>query len=55
MLVRLLLGRGEVPPLAEQVWTCPIAGGRRSVTLRPHRLAVDAGVMGRRDRPVSRG
>ena len=34
-LVRLLLGRGEEPPIDEQGWTCPIAGGRRSVTLRP--------------------
>jgi hypothetical protein len=34
-LVRLLLGRGEEPPIGEQVWSCPIAGGRRSVALRP--------------------
>jgi hypothetical protein len=36
-LVRLLLGRGEEPPIDGRRWTCPIAGGRRSVTLRPGR------------------
>lgn len=30
-LVRLLLGRGEEPPAAEARWSCPIAGGRRTV------------------------
>jgi hypothetical protein len=34
-LVRLLLGRSEAPTAAEQRWTCPIAGGRRTVTLEP--------------------
>ena len=34
-LVRLLLGRGEAPTTSEPRWTCPIAGGRRTVTLRP--------------------
>ena len=34
-LVRLLLGRGEAPRASEPRWTCPIAGGRRTVTLTP--------------------
>ena len=34
-LVRMLLGRGEEFPCAEERWTCPIAGGQRTVTLRP--------------------
>ena len=34
-LVRMLLGRGEESAFAEERWTCPIAGGRRTVTLRP--------------------
>ena len=33
-LVRLLLGCGEVPA-SQPRWTCPIAGGRRTITLRP--------------------
>ena len=33
-LIRILLGRGEEPPAGERgPWTCPIAGGRRTVTL----------------------
>ena len=34
-LVRLLLGCNEVPHASEPRWTCPIAGGRRTVTLTP--------------------
>ena len=34
-LVRLLLGRNEAPNASEPRWTCPIAGGRRTVTLTP--------------------
>ena len=34
-LVRMLLGRGKEFALAEERWTCPIAGGQRTVTLRP--------------------
>jgi hypothetical protein len=34
-LVRMLLGRGEEFALADERWTCPIAGGQRTVTLRP--------------------
>jgi hypothetical protein len=41
-LVRLLLGRGEEPPIDEQGWTCPIAGGRRRVTLRPGPSVADS-------------
>ena len=33
-LIRILLGRSEEPPADERgPWTCPIAGGRRTVTL----------------------
>ena len=32
-LVRLLLGRSEAPNASEPRWTCPIAGGQRTVTL----------------------
>ena len=33
-LIRILLGRSEEPPADERgLWTCPIAGGRRTVTL----------------------
>ena len=32
-LVRLLLGRNEAPNASEPRWTCPIAGGQRTVTL----------------------
>jgi hypothetical protein len=32
-LVRLLFARGQELPTDERRWTCPIAGGRRSVTL----------------------
>ena len=33
-LIRILLGRSEEPPVDERgPWTCPIAGGRRTVTL----------------------
>ncbi len=35
MLVALLLGRGVQPPADEARWTCPIAGGQRTVALRP--------------------
>ena len=34
-LVGLLLGRNEAPSASEPRWTCPIAGGRRTVTLTP--------------------
>jgi hypothetical protein len=34
-LVRLLLGRDEAPNASEPRWTCPIAGGQRTVTLTP--------------------
>lgn len=34
-LVRLLLGRIEAPQSGELRWTCPIAGGQRTVTLAP--------------------
>ena len=34
-LVRLLLGRNEAPKASEPRWTCPIAGGQRTVTLTP--------------------
>ena len=34
-LVRLLLGCNEAPSASEPRWTCPIAGGRRTVTLAP--------------------
>jgi hypothetical protein len=34
-LVRLLLGRNEAPTASEPRWTCPIAGGQRTVTLTP--------------------
>ena len=32
-LVRLLLGRSEPPDVGLPRWTCPIAGGQRTVTL----------------------
>jgi hypothetical protein len=41
-LARPLLGRGEEPPIGEQGWTCPIAGGRRTVTLRPGPSVADS-------------
>ncbi len=34
-LVCLLLGRSEAPNAGQRRWTCPIAGGRRMVTLAP--------------------
>ena len=34
-LVRLLLGRNEAPHGSEPRWSCPIAGGQRTVTLTP--------------------
>ena len=34
-LVALLLGRHEAPNGSEPRWTCPIAGGQRTVTLTP--------------------
>ena len=34
-LVRMLLGRGEEFAFAEERWMCPIAGGQRTVTVRP--------------------
>ena len=34
-LVRLLLGRNEAPNASQPRWTCPIAGGQRTVTLTP--------------------
>jgi hypothetical protein len=37
-LVRLLLGRRDEPSPDESRWTCPIAGGRRTVTLHPATL-----------------
>ena len=32
-LVVLLLGRNEAPNASEPRWTCPIAGGQRTVTV----------------------
>jgi hypothetical protein len=34
-LVRLLLGCNEAPIASEPRWTCPIAGGQRTVKLTP--------------------
>ena len=34
-LVRLLLGCNEAPTAGEPRWTCPLAGGQRTVTLTP--------------------
>ena len=34
-LVRLLLGRSAAPNADQPRWTCPIAGGQRTVTLAP--------------------
>jgi hypothetical protein len=34
-LVRLLLGRSAAPNASPPRWTCPIAGGQRTVTLAP--------------------
>ena len=34
-LVALLLGCNEAPSAGEPRWTCPIAGGQRTVTLTP--------------------
>jgi hypothetical protein len=34
-LVRLLLGRGGTPREEEVSWRCPIAGGQRTITLKP--------------------
>ncbi len=34
-LVALLLGCSEAPCASEPRWTCPIAGGHRTVTLTP--------------------
>jgi hypothetical protein len=34
-LVRLLLGRHDEAEAHESRWTCPIAGGRRTVRLEP--------------------
>ncbi len=34
-LVRMLLGRGDEFVFAEEHWTCPIAGGQRTVSVRP--------------------
>ena len=34
-LVRLLLGCNEAPHAGEPRWTCPIAGGQRTVVIRP--------------------
>ena len=36
-LVRLLLGCSEPPNVGQPRWTCPIAGGKRTVTLTPAR------------------
>ena len=40
-LVGLLLGRTEVPHTEQPRWTCPIAGGRRTVTLQPAPTGAD--------------
>ncbi len=41
-LIRILLGRSEEPPADERgPWTCPIAGGRRTVTLERATSAPD--------------
>ena len=34
-LVRLLLGRGGSPEEGEVSWRCPIAGGQRTITIKP--------------------
>jgi hypothetical protein len=34
-LVALLLGCNEAPNVSQHRWTCPIAGGQRTVTLTP--------------------
>jgi hypothetical protein len=34
-LLRLLLGGGEEPAPGEDRWTCPIAGGQRTITIEP--------------------
>ncbi len=46
-LVRLLLGRGKEPPSDPEGWSCPIADGRRTVTIQ---AAVDVLRPGRRSR-----
>ena len=45
-LVRLLLGCNEAPRASEPRWTCPIAGGRRTVTLTPAPNGVELAVGG---------
>jgi hypothetical protein len=51
MLVRLLLGRSEEPSADEEGWTCPIAGGRRTVTLRPPPSVAECPHLRRRTSP----
>ena len=34
-LVRLLLGRSELPDAGQPRWSCPIAGGQRTVAITP--------------------
>ncbi|MGZ6637785.1 MAG: hypothetical protein ACXVII_33505 [Solirubrobacteraceae bacterium] len=34
-LVRLLLGHGGSPEEGEVSWRCPIAGGQRTITIKP--------------------
>lgn len=45
-LVWLLLGRNEQPQTEETRWTCPIAGGQRTVTLQPVPNGADPAVDG---------
>jgi len=45
-LVGLLLGRIEQPQSSELRWTCPIAGGQRTVTLAPALNGADPAVGG---------
>jgi hypothetical protein len=44
-LVRLLLGR-EAPSGGQPRWTCPIAGGQRTVTLTPAPNGADPAARG---------
>jgi len=45
-LVRLLLGRSDQLPTEEPRWTCPIAGGQRTVTLRSAPNGADPAIDG---------
>ncbi len=45
-LVALLLGCSDQLPTEEPRWTCPIAGGQRTVTLQPAPNGADPAVDG---------